>query len=120
MTNYVRRFLYYKEHEIEDIEKWLKYSLSDKEMSQLLDGDADLKEAIYDELWLCDDVTGNGSGSYTFDNITAQYNLVGNWHLLKFVTEEFQESNVVESGPEYCDVLIRLHLLDECLDESLK
>lgn len=31
-----------------------------------------LEEKLNDDLWTCDSVTGNGSGSYTFNRVQAQ------------------------------------------------
>ena len=49
----------------------------------LLQRDEDTIQDLKDDLFVTDDVTGNGSGSYTFNTRTAEENLIGNWDLLR-------------------------------------
>ena len=80
--------------------------------------DRDDIEDIYDRMWVCDSVTGNASGSYTFSTYTAEENLCHNWDLLREAIEEFGEMvDILSKGPEWCDVIIRCHLLREALDK---
>ena len=75
-------------------------------------------EDIYEKLWVCDGVTGNASGSYTFSTWQAEENLCHNWGLLREACEEFGEMvDILSKGPEWCDVIIRCHLLRSALDE---
>lgn len=47
-------------------------------------GDRDgLEEKLNDDLWIEDSVTGNASGSYTFNTWQAEENLAHNWDLLE-------------------------------------
>ena len=41
-----------------------------------------LEEKLNDDLWIYDGVTGNASGSYTFNTWKAEENLCHNWELL--------------------------------------
>lgn len=81
-------------------------------------------EALYDNLWVDDSVTGNGSGSYTFNSAKAENNLVGNRDLLSDAMDEFG-SNSTEDWkkaalmPEWADVVIRCYLLGEALGTVL-
>lgn len=77
---------------------------------------------LYDEMFLADSVTGNGSGSYTFDRAEAEENIKECIELLGEAMEEFGSGHeLLEKGAEACDVTIRCHLLgqliDECIDE---
>lgn len=75
-------------------------------------------EDIYERLWVCDSVTGNASGSYTFSTYTAEEHLCHNWNLLREAVEELGETiDILSKGPEWCDVIIRCHLLRSALDE---
>lgn len=67
--------------------------------------------------WDNDDITGNGSGSYTFDKIEAERNLVGNWGLLResLVYMGQDKAKVIDEGPEWCDCLIRTHILENVI-----
>ena len=79
-----------------------------------------LREKLYDDLFIEDSVTGNGSGSYTFDRAQAVENLAYNFDLLADAIEEFGGNyEIIKDGPEACDVTIRCYLLGECIDEVL-
>ena len=85
----------------------------------------EVKEKLYDILWTEDSVTGNGSGSYTFNREEAGNNLIGNFDLLSEVFEEFGGAEeLIKKGEEACDVSIRCYLLggaiDEVVDELLE
>lgn len=79
-------------------------------------------EKLYDEMWLSDSITGNGSGSYTFSTYQAEENISHNLDLLKEALDEFGQdySLALENGAEWCDVTIRCHLLSEVLTEVLE
>lgn len=81
-----------------------------------------LREKLYDDLWLDDSVTGNGSGSYTFNNYEAEENIAHNLDLLGESLEEFgyDADFLITHGAEACDVTIRCYLLGECVDEVLE
>jgi hypothetical protein len=82
----------------------------------------DFQETLHNDMWICDSVTGNASGSYTFSTWQAEENLCHNLDLLKEALEEFggDYSKALERGSEYCDVTIRCYLLSttiwDCLD----
>lgn len=108
----------------DDIKEWLDdhqvNSYNGYDIDDYDDPD-ELKEDIYNDLWTADSVTGNGSGSYTFNTWQAEENLCHNMDLLKEACDEFgcDLSNAIERGAEYCDVTIRCYLLDQVLNEVL-
>ena len=70
-------------------------------------------------MFISDSVTGNASGSYTFNTWQAEENLCHNLDLLKEACEEFgSDCNILESA-EGCDVTIRCYLLSSALHEVL-
>lgn len=76
------------------------------------------KEELNKEMWACDSVTGNGSGSYTFNTWEAEENICNNLDLLQEVNEEFGGSyGLLKDGAEACDVAIRCYLLGQTVDE---
>lgn len=78
-------------------------------------------EELYNQLWIDDAVTGNGSGSYTFNEWKAEENLCHNMDLLKEALEEFGcDLSYLEKGAEACDVTIRCYLLAHALSEALE
>lgn len=81
---------------------------------------AELEEKLYSDLWDNDSVTGNGSGSYTFNSWQAEEYIC---HNLDLLAEALQESghkvDILEKGAEWCDVVIRCYLLGQAITESL-
>lgn len=79
-----------------------------------------LQEELYDAMWIDDSITGNASGSYTFNTIKAMENLTYNLDLLQEAIEEFGGNmDVLKDGAEACDVTIRCYVLSECLNDVL-
>lgn len=81
----------------------------------------DLYQQLSDDLWMADSVTGNASGSYTFNAREAEENICHNLELLGEALNEFgcDSSYILERGAEACDVTIRCYLLGECLSSVL-
>lgn len=81
----------------------------------------ELEEELHDELWDCDAVTGNSSGSYYCNGYKAWEALWGNLDLLDEALNEFgcDASYLFEKGEEACDVTIRCYLLNECISAAL-
>lgn len=75
---------------------------------------------LYDEMFCDDSITGNGSGSYTFNTYRAEENLCHNMDLLKEALQEFGSDIDYLESPEACDVTIRCYLLGQVLSEVLE
>lgn len=80
-----------------------------------------LEEKLNDDLWTCDSVTGNASGSYTFNTWKAEENLCHNLDLLEEALDEFgsDKGYLLENGAEAADVAIRCYLLGSTIAEVL-
>lgn len=83
----------------------------------------DVEEFLYDTLFVEDSVTGNASGSYTFNTWKAEEYLCHNLDLLAEAIDEFGADagtykDCIESA-ETADVTIRCYLLTECLSSVL-
>lgn len=80
-----------------------------------------LEEYLNEELWIDDQVTGNASGSYTFNTWEAEENLCHNMDLLAEACDEFMQDvgEAVKRGAEYCDVTIRCYLLGGAISEAI-
>jgi hypothetical protein len=78
----------------------------------------DAYDTLYDELFVHDSVTGNASGSYTFNAWQAEEYLCHNLDLLQDACNEFCCEPQLDSA-EWCDVTIRCYLLGQCLGEVL-
>lgn len=100
----------------------IRYYLEENGIQATQETDDEI-DALRDELWLADSVTGNASGSYTFSTWQAEENLCHNWDLLAEALYIFgydvSGDNPIEKGAEWCDVTIRCYLLDECLIQVL-
>lgn len=73
---------------------------------------------LYDELWTNNSVTGNGSGSYTFNRYQAEEYLAHNLLLAEFALEYFGRE--FKGDAEFLDVTIRCYLLCNALQEVLE
>ena len=80
----------------------------------------EIEEQLNDDLFTCDSVTGNASGSYTFNTWTAEEYLCHNLELLGEACEEFGSNmDILKDGAEACDVTIRCYLLNQAIREVL-
>lgn len=80
----------------------------------------ELSETLNDTLWTEDSVTGNGSGSYTFNSYTAEEYVCHNLDLLGEALDEWG-GDVREylRSAETADVTIRCYILGECIDRAI-
>ena len=80
----------------------------------------EVEEQLNEDCWLQDSVTGNASGSYTFNTWQAEENLCHNFQLLAEALQEFGcDINHIERGAEACDVTIRCYLLSQCITSAI-
>ena len=103
---------------IEDYKEQIKDDL--REYAQDSKGYYNSLDDFRDSCWTADSVTGNGSGSYTFNRWQAQENikdLIFTDELLQMFQEFGEERVPLEKGAEYIDVSIRCFLLDSCIYE---
>lgn len=107
----------YREHVLEDVREYISNNYDREDLKALADDLDELEEKLDDEMWTADSVTGNGSGSYTFNAWQAEENLCHNLDLVKEVGQEFGELDL--TSPEGCDVSIRCYYLRECINEVL-
>lgn len=113
MTNYN-----YLEAVTSDVLDYIKEEINLDEWKGNREG---LEEKLNDELWTVDSVTGNASGSYTFNTWEAEQNLAHNWDLLAEALDEFGQdgTDVLRQGAEAMDVTIRCYLLGQAIAEAL-
>lgn len=76
-------------------------------------------DALYDDLFMEDAITGNASGSYYCNAWRAEESIAHNLDLLAEACEMFGDSdtNYIEKGAEWCDVTIRCYVLGEALED---
>lgn len=114
----------YKEAMVEDIKDYINENINLDEFESR----DELEETLNDDLWVEDSVTGNGSGSYTFDSHKSYENLKGDSNAMDYIRDlvvSYGISNdtvaekFLDEDYEYWDVSIRCYLLGECIGEAL-
>ena len=98
-----------------------------KEEIDLNEWEADqLYDELNDRLWCVDSVTGNASGSYTFNSYKAREYVLDNMDILEWALNDFGADNdtiaenFIKGNWEYFDVTIRCHLLCGALSEVIE
>lgn len=111
----------YHEEMKADILEYINEEFTTEELKERLADRDEFYEKLNDELWVTDSVTGNASGSYTFNTWKAEENLCHNLDLLKDALDEFGSTltDALGKGAEYCDVTIRCYLLGSVLYQVL-
>lgn len=111
----------YREAMVSDILDYIREEIT---LSEYSDRD-DLVEYLDECLWVCDSVTGNGSGSYTCNSNTAREFVLDNMDDLHDACAEFCVeaseigSHFLRDDWEWMDVTIRCYLLRECIESAL-
>lgn len=98
------------------IDEWFEYN----EINPHYDDDWDgYREEMYDCFWMKDSITGNASGSYTFNTYTAEEYLCHNIDLAQEACSMYS-TDMNQASAEVIDVTIRCYLLGEILDDELE
>lgn len=108
----------YMEAVADDVRDYIENEIDLTEWKGNRDG---LEEKLNDDLWVCDSVTGNASGSYYCNSWKAEEALAHNWDLLAEALTEFGQdgTDVLKKGAEAMDVTIRCYLLGQAIAEVL-
>ena len=108
----------------EDVKEYIKNE-ADIDTTELEYNRDGLEEKLHDELWVHDGVTGNASGSYTFNSLQAREYVLDNMDLLQEMCREFGEdgetigNKFLNDEWEWMDVSIRCYLLGQAISEAL-
>lgn len=96
-----------------DVREYIENNVNFHDYSDL----DEMKEDLNEKLFVEDSVTGNASGSYTFNTWKAEEYLCHNLDLLAEANEEFGgSSDILSDGAEMCDVTIRCYLLGQAIE----
>ena len=112
----------YREAMTEDVKEWIKENVDLTEWTEYREG---LEQQLNDYLWTADSVTGNGSGSYTFNRVQASLYVLDNMDLLQEAIDEFATDpatvgdKFIYEDWEWFDVTIRCYLLGSVISEVL-
>ena len=111
----------YKNAVKEDVKEWITTSYDEEEIREKLSDRDGWEEELNDILWTEDSVTGNGSGSYTFNRERAGEYLAGNFDELADAIDEYggDFEDVIRRGEEACDVTIRCYYLSGAISDAL-
>lgn len=108
----------------EDIKEYIENN-SELSIDDLIYNRSDLEEKLNEDLWVYDGVTGNASGSYTFNSYKAKEYVLDNMDLLETMCNEFcvDEKTIgrkfLDGSWEWMDVSIRCYLLGQAISEVL-
>lgn len=108
----------YLEAVTDDVREYIKNEI---DLAEWKGNRKELEQQLNDDLWICDSVTGNASGSYYCNHWKAEEALCHNWAELAEALEEFgcSEINPFEKGAEWCDVTLRCYYLGQAIAEAL-
>jgi hypothetical protein len=110
----------------EDIQEYINENYTNEDLKEKLEDSEAFQEELNDDLWVTDSVTGNASGSYTFNRYIARDYVIYNIDLLSEAIQEFCiESETVREKFlneewEYFDVTIRCYILSGVISEVLE
>lgn len=106
----------------EDVLQYIKDEIEFEEFDSL----EELEEKLNDDLWTVDSVTGNGSGSYTFNRYKAQKIVLDNMDDVAEACREFDidaatvGEKFLEEDFEWFDVTARCAFLGQAIAEALE
>ena len=114
----------YKDAVRNDVREWIE---DHKDEMQDVDR-ADAYDIVYDSCWIDDSVTGNASGSYTFNRFEARRNFFEDDYSDDYISEMIEDGfmsadelgkKIADSEWENIDVSIRCWLLGDVVSEVL-
>lgn len=114
----------YLESMKEDVKEYITNN-AELDMDDLVYNRSELEEKLNDDLWINDSVTGNASGSYTFNSYKAKEYVLDNMNLLEDMCNEFGidaetiGKKFLKEEWEWMDVSIRCYLLGSAISETL-
>lgn len=120
MTNYN-----YLEAMKEDIKDYIRDHYTAWDIVDKLADREEWETELHDDLWIADSVTGNASGSYTFNSWRAKEYVTDNSDILRDALKEFCvdsdtiAENFLNDEWKYFDVTIRCYLLYQAIAETL-
>ena len=104
-----------------DIKNYIENEINTSNYSDREELESDLNEILWNE----DSITGNASGSYTFNGAEAAEYVNDNIDLLSEACAEFDVDSAtvgekfLDEDWEYLDVTIRCYLLSQAISEAL-
>lgn len=117
----------YLEQVIEDVRNYIEneINLQDEILTGEFDDRDDIEEKLNDALWIDDSITGNASGSYTFNSEEAKRNVLADIDTVREALREFCvdaetiADKFLNEEWEYLDVTTRCYVLGQAIGEVL-
>lgn len=112
----------YRKAMTEDVKQWITDNINLADWTEDREG---LEQQLNDDVWTADSVTGNGSGSYTFNRVQASLYVLDNMDLLQEAIDEFATdpatvgNKFISEDWEWFDVTIRCYLLGSVISNVL-
>ena len=109
----------------EDIITYIRENYTRGEIIEKLEARDEWEEELNDGLWCEDAITGNASGSYTFNRLRAREYVLSDPDTLKEALYDFCEDaatvgeKFLSEDWEWFDVTIRCYLLNESIGNAL-
>lgn len=103
---------------LEEVKNDVINYISEEGITVTSDNRNEVAERLNEELFACDAVTGNASGSYTFNRYTAMPYLSHNLDILQDACEELGIMPPIDNA-EACDVMIKCYLLPDAINLAL-
>lgn len=115
----------YVEAVTEDAAQYICDNYTAEEIAEAMADRDEFAERLNDEMWVADEVTGNASGSYTFDRLKAREYVLADTDTVREALREFgtEADTIAEKflyGEwEYFDVTARCYVLGQAIDMAL-
>lgn len=110
----------YQQAVTDDVQQYIEDNYTPEEIAERMQDRDEWEQELYDDMFVSDSVTGNASGSYTFNTWRAEEYLCHNMELLGEALQEFGcDGSYLEKGAEACDVTIRCYLLGQAISTVL-
>lgn len=117
----------YLNETIANVKEYIEYNMDIE--NDIITGEFEDREAIEeylnDTLWTADEVTGNASGSYTFNSEEAKEKVLADIDTVREALEEFGTDaktiaeKFLDEDWEYFDVTARCYILGQAIAEAL-
>jgi len=118
-------FTNYTEAVTADAVEYIHDNYTAEEIAEALTDRDEFAENLNDEMWVADEVTGNASGSYTFDRMKAREYVLHDIAAVRLALREFAtpadtiaEKFLAEDW-EYFDVTARCYVLGQAIEAAL-
>lgn len=108
-----------------DIIDYIRWHYTPEEIAEQLTDRDEWEQTLNEDLWMCDSVTGNASGSYTFNTWQAKEYVVDNvallWEALREWCTPYEQIGEMFVNEEWetMDVNIRCYMLSQAIASAL-